>query len=450
MPPIHTIIFFLFLAHSETITIQNVSRGKQVKPQPPCNNKNVVQDLPTWTSVHQSALNDCLETFPLKDKKEFDHKFATQLCKLWRNSFSCKSSITDEFLIKKICETLNLNSTTKHSSKSMENEEKETKAYSFLDNVKQTFADQPKTYIKFIEMMNELQGNSAEMVISKITDILKGYPDLLEGFNAFLPPTMKPAVANETGNGNESAQKESINSSKVCQKFTPAQGQKFTPVQVKQLKSTYSINKYPTNDEYNKLSELLGLSFGSIRRWFERRRHKEKIQGNFEDGNNTSNEMTSKKPDTELPKEAKDNCVQNESIKNAQDTSNSVENSVNNEKNDENNAAADGKNTLDCHKCGKRFRQNNKLLRHIKSVHEGLKAVSCELCGNKFAHNWNLKNHKKKIHKLEEVQSSSIDQETTVKDKSDRKSDEKSNEKSDESVIQDASVKILKYWVSKK
>ena len=69
------------------------------------------------------------------------------------------------------------------------------KAYSFLDNVKQTFSDRPQIYNKFMEMMKELQGNS-EMV-SKITDVLNGYPDLLEGFNAFLPsPAVSPTKTN--------------------------------------------------------------------------------------------------------------------------------------------------------------------------------------------------------------------------------------------------------------
>ena len=43
--------------------------------------------------------------------------------------------------------------------------------------------------------MKELKGNS-EMV-SKITDVLNGYPDLLEGFNAFLPsPAVSPTKTN--------------------------------------------------------------------------------------------------------------------------------------------------------------------------------------------------------------------------------------------------------------
>ena len=61
----------------------------------------------------------------------------------------------------------------------------ELRAHTFLNNVKQTFSDRPQIYNKFVEMMKELQGNS-EMV-PKITDVLNGYPDLLEGFNAFLP-----------------------------------------------------------------------------------------------------------------------------------------------------------------------------------------------------------------------------------------------------------------------
>ena len=88
----------------------------------------------------------------------------------------------------------------------------ELKAYTFLNNVKQTFSDRPQIYNKFIEMMKELQGNS-EMV-PKITDVLNGYPDLLEGFNYFLNPN---DLTSHMCTGRQEAMKESLeNKSKMC------------------------------------------------------------------------------------------------------------------------------------------------------------------------------------------------------------------------------------------
>ena len=63
-----------------------------------------------------------------------------------------------------------------------------------------------------MEMMKELQGNS-EMV-SKIIDVLNGYPDLLEGFNYFLNPN---DLTSHMCTGRQEAMRESLeNKSEMC------------------------------------------------------------------------------------------------------------------------------------------------------------------------------------------------------------------------------------------
>ena len=80
-----------------------------------------------------------------------------------------------------------------------ENKKKMKEAYKFLDNVKQTLSNQPQSYNKIMKIMAEIivrhpppvthyaERKTNPEVVSKIRDILRGYPDLLEDFEAFLP-----------------------------------------------------------------------------------------------------------------------------------------------------------------------------------------------------------------------------------------------------------------------
>ena len=71
----------------------------------------------------------------------------------------------------------------------METKKHYKKVSKFLDNVKQTFSNQPQRYDKFINAMKEW--NEEPELFSKISDTLNGYPDLLEGFKAFVPSSQK-------------------------------------------------------------------------------------------------------------------------------------------------------------------------------------------------------------------------------------------------------------------
>ena len=57
-----------------------------------------------------------------------------------------------------------------------------------------------------------------------------------------------------------------------------------------------------------------------------------------------------------------------------------------------------GKRKFDCNICGKDFKQNSNLERHIDTVHEGKKSHVCSICNVNFATERSLKIHKSSIH----------------------------------------------------
>ena len=63
-------------------------------------------------------------------------------------------------------------------------------ALSYLDQVKQQFGNQPHLYNEFLDIMKEfkLQTIDPSGVINRVSNLFRGYSDLIVGFNAFLPP----------------------------------------------------------------------------------------------------------------------------------------------------------------------------------------------------------------------------------------------------------------------
>lgn len=73
-------------------------------------------------------------------------------------------------------------------------------ALSYLDQVKLQFGNQPQVYNDFLDIMKEFKSQSIDTpgVISRVSHLFKGHPDLIVGFNTFLPPGYKIEVqANE-------------------------------------------------------------------------------------------------------------------------------------------------------------------------------------------------------------------------------------------------------------
>lgn len=54
-----------------------------------------------------------------------------------------------------------------------------------------------------------------------------------------------------------------------------------------------------------------------------------------------------------------------------------------------------GERLFTCHLCGKRFRVNQGLARHLRETHAGIKNVSCDLCGRMFSTRRNAEDHRR-------------------------------------------------------
>uniref|UniRef100_A0A8C1QKG0 Paired amphipathic helix protein Sin3a n=1 Tax=Cyprinus carpio TaxID=7962 RepID=A0A8C1QKG0_CYPCA len=71
-------------------------------------------------------------------------------------------------------------------------------ALSYLDQVKLQFGNQPQVYNDFLDIMKEFKSQRSVIdtpgVISRVSQLFKGHPDLIMGFNTFLPPGYKIEV----------------------------------------------------------------------------------------------------------------------------------------------------------------------------------------------------------------------------------------------------------------
>ncbi|XP_056595633.1 LOW QUALITY PROTEIN: SIN3 transcription regulator family member Aa [Triplophysa dalaica] len=69
-------------------------------------------------------------------------------------------------------------------------------ALSYLDQVKLQFGNYPQVYNDFLDIMKEFKSQSIDTpgVISRVSQLFKGHPDLIMGFNTFLPPGYKIEV----------------------------------------------------------------------------------------------------------------------------------------------------------------------------------------------------------------------------------------------------------------
>uniref|UniRef100_A0AAQ4RMN1 Paired amphipathic helix protein Sin3a n=1 Tax=Gasterosteus aculeatus aculeatus TaxID=481459 RepID=A0AAQ4RMN1_GASAC len=69
-------------------------------------------------------------------------------------------------------------------------------ALSYLDQVKLQFGNHPQVYNDFLDIMKEFKSQSIDTpgVISRVSQLFKGHPELIMGFNTFLPPGYKIEV----------------------------------------------------------------------------------------------------------------------------------------------------------------------------------------------------------------------------------------------------------------
>jgi histone deacetylase complex regulatory component SIN3 len=73
-------------------------------------------------------------------------------------------------------------------------------AMEFLERVREVFADRPFIYNSFLAVMKEFKDQtiSTDGVINRVKLLFKGHPDLLQGFNLFLPPAYRIKVEAES------------------------------------------------------------------------------------------------------------------------------------------------------------------------------------------------------------------------------------------------------------
>ncbi|KAF2836568.1 hypothetical protein M501DRAFT_996774 [Patellaria atrata CBS 101060] len=66
-------------------------------------------------------------------------------------------------------------------------------ALSYLDQVKVQFADHPDVYNKFLDIMKDFKSGAIDTpgVIERVSNLFAGHPNLIQGFNTFLPPGYK-------------------------------------------------------------------------------------------------------------------------------------------------------------------------------------------------------------------------------------------------------------------
>ena len=69
-------------------------------------------------------------------------------------------------------------------------------ALSYLDQVKFKFDNQPQVYNDFLDIMKEFKTQSIDTpgVIARVSCLFKGHPELIVGFNTFLPTGYKVEV----------------------------------------------------------------------------------------------------------------------------------------------------------------------------------------------------------------------------------------------------------------
>ncbi|KAG5519162.1 hypothetical protein PMAC_002250 [Pneumocystis sp. 'macacae'] len=63
-------------------------------------------------------------------------------------------------------------------------------ALSYLDQVKIQFSEQPDVYNRFLDIMKDFKSQSIDTlgVIERVSTLFRGHPNLIQGFNTFLPP----------------------------------------------------------------------------------------------------------------------------------------------------------------------------------------------------------------------------------------------------------------------
>eukprot|EP01135_Chromosphaera_perkinsii_P004375 Nk52_evm26s279 gene=Nk52_evmTU26s279 len=84
-------------------------------------------------------------------------------------------------------------------------------ALSYLDQVKIQFSDHPQVYNQFLDIMKDFKSQSIDTpgVIGRVSTLFDGHPDLIRGFNTFLPPGYKIEVNQASHQGGHASSQQS-------------------------------------------------------------------------------------------------------------------------------------------------------------------------------------------------------------------------------------------------
>ncbi|XP_052215877.1 paired amphipathic helix protein Sin3a-like isoform X2 [Dreissena polymorpha] len=128
-------------------------------------------------------------------------------------------------------------------------------ALSYLDQVKLQFGNQPQVYNDFLDIMKEFKSQTIDTpgVINRVSNLFKGHPELIVGFNTFLPPGYKIEVqANEINVHQPGQQTVSISTlnqmaqaAAACQQHKPIQSHVANPPSHTNPPSQHSYHQQP-------------------------------------------------------------------------------------------------------------------------------------------------------------------------------------------------------------
>uniref|UniRef100_A0A8C6LMV2 Paired amphipathic helix protein Sin3a n=1 Tax=Nothobranchius furzeri TaxID=105023 RepID=A0A8C6LMV2_NOTFU len=120
-------------------------------------------------------------------------------------------------------------------------------ALSYLDQVKLQFGNQPQVYNDFLDIMKEFKSQSIDTpgVINRVSQLFKGHPDLIMGFNTFLPPGYKIEVqTNDLVNVTTPGQIHYITPQGISVQNIPASGPVQSPAHTPTSQPNPSIPAY--------------------------------------------------------------------------------------------------------------------------------------------------------------------------------------------------------------
>jgi paired amphipathic helix protein Sin3a len=140
-------------------------------------------------------------------------------------------------------------------------------AFSFLEEIKQEFKDQPRVYEQFVDVMKSFKLRKLEVsdVASRVSTLFAGHKDIIIKFNNFLPPTHKIEVSSDeeetidaTSTSPPRRTKEFLRAKKFVRKLRVSlEGKPQDYKLFLKYLQMYHSNQQTVNELYNNVEKLL-------------------------------------------------------------------------------------------------------------------------------------------------------------------------------------------------